>query len=172
MNAYDSNVVHWVGCAIHLGGEGQIGPFYCFCFGNFLNESPKAISFHDKVAFIHRFRADIVNSRVGPIVAHISKKTCCGPIYPKRGKSGHFQLHLYIPLEAHDITQIFLPRCQELSWGLIWLLNSQIRLISLTEKRELFLGPKCPEMSHFTAMKNLLTNKLKEFPGGPICPTF
>ena len=101
------------------GGRGKSGHFYCFCFGNFLNESPEAIAFHVKVAFTHRFRADIVNSRVGPIGAHIFNKTCCGPIYPRWGKSGHFQLHLHIPLGAHDITRIFLPGCQELSWGLI-----------------------------------------------------
>ena len=47
--------------------------------------------------------------------------------------------------------------------------NCQIPSILQTEKRELFLGQK---MSHFTAKKNLLTKKLKEFPGGPICPMF
>ena len=150
-------------------GGGKSGHFYGFCNGNFSNLSSKANDFHVKVAFIYRFRADIMNSRVSPTGAHILKKTCCGPIYPRWCKSGHFKLHLHIPLGAHKIAQNFLPGCQELGWGSIKLLNCQICSILHTEKRELLLGPK---MLPFTAMKNLLTKKLKDFHGGPICPTF
>ena len=53
------------------GGWGKSGHFYCFCLGNFLNESSEAIDFHVKVAFTHGFKADIVISRVGPYGAHI-----------------------------------------------------------------------------------------------------
>ena len=83
-----------------------------------------------------------MNSRVSPIGAHIFEKTCCGPIYPRWGKSGHFKLHLHIPLGAHKIAQNFLPGCQELSWGSIKLLNCQIRSILHTEKKRTTPGPE------------------------------
>ena len=51
-----------------IGEVGQLGPLLLFFGGNFLNESSEAIDFNVKVAFTHRFRADIVISRVGPIV--------------------------------------------------------------------------------------------------------
>ena len=81
----DNDIIH-----VHRGRWGKSGHFYCFCLGNFLNESSEAIDFHVKVAFTHGFKADIVISRVGPYGAHIFKKTWCGPIYPRWGKSGHF----------------------------------------------------------------------------------
>ena len=125
------------------GGWGKSGHFYGFCNGNFSNLSSKANDFHVKVAFIHRFRADIMNSRVSPIGAHIFEKTCCGPIYPRWGKSGHFKLHLHIPLGAHKIAQNFLPGCQELSWGSIKFLIAKFVRFYILKKENYSWAQKC-----------------------------
>ena len=57
--------------ALRRGGWGKSGHFYCFCLGNFLNETSEAIDIHVNVAFTNGFKADTVNFKVDSIGDHI-----------------------------------------------------------------------------------------------------